>query len=122
MEQMARNAVDPDSGHLRSQRYILHDRDTKFCATLNAYSERWVRSAKEECLRKLCLIFTVGATIKEKATFCCFRANSTKRTSHVIQRNPRLGGLLSNWRRPGKPRNDSDTPTPKVSLETGQTR
>ncbi len=143
MEQMARNAVDPDSGHLRSQRYILHDRDTKFCATfrsilesagtkcrtlpprspnLNAYSERWVRSAKEECLCKLCLIFMVSATIKGKATFCCFRANSTKPTSHVIQRNPRLGGLLSNWRRPGRPRNDSDTPTPKVSLETGQTR
>jgi hypothetical protein len=26
MEQMARNAVDPDSGHLQNQRYILHDR------------------------------------------------------------------------------------------------
>jgi hypothetical protein len=52
----------------------LHDRDAKFCAVfrttltagsiepiqlparspnLNAYAERWVRSAKEECLSKL---------------------------------------------------------------------
>ncbi len=35
MEQMARNAVDPESGHLRSQRYILHDRDTKFLRHLS---------------------------------------------------------------------------------------
>src|SRR5262252_3395258 len=31
MIQMARNAVDEESGHLRGQRYLLHDRDTKFC-------------------------------------------------------------------------------------------
>ena len=76
MEQLARNAVDPENGHLRHQRYILHDRDTKFCASLrailetegvtcmalpphspnlNAFAECWVRSAKQECLRKLVL-------------------------------------------------------------------
>jgi putative transposase len=36
MEQMARNAIDPKAGQLRSQRYVLHDRDTKFCATFRA--------------------------------------------------------------------------------------
>ena len=76
MEQMARDAVDPESGYLRTQRYVLHDRDTKFCASfrsilesegvqcltlparspnLNAFAERWVRSIKHECLRKLVL-------------------------------------------------------------------
>ena len=30
--QMARNAVDETSGGLRGFRYLLHDRDTKFCA------------------------------------------------------------------------------------------
>ena len=76
MEQMGRNAVDPDFGYLRKQRYVLHDRDTKFCASfrsilqsegvkcltlpprspdLNAFAERWVRSAREECLRKIIL-------------------------------------------------------------------
>ena len=32
MIQMARNAVDEESGYLRGHRYVLHDRDTKFCA------------------------------------------------------------------------------------------
>src|SRR5918993_4963885 len=76
MEQVARNAIDEASGHLRQVRYVLHDRDTKFCASfrrtltsggvkcialpprspnLNAFAERWVRSVKEECLSKLIL-------------------------------------------------------------------
>jgi putative transposase len=76
MEQVARNAVDESSGHLRHVRYVLHDRDTKFCAlfratlatagvtcitlpprspNLNAFAERWVRSVKEKCLSKLIL-------------------------------------------------------------------
>jgi putative transposase len=62
--------------YLRRHCYVLHDRDTKFCADfrntlatagvtclrlpprspdLNAYAERWVRSMKEECLSKLIL-------------------------------------------------------------------
>ena len=77
MEQMARNATMEDTGFLNKQRYLLHDRDTKFCASfreiletggvkplalppkspnLNAYAERWVRSVKEECLSKLILL------------------------------------------------------------------
>ena len=73
---MARNAIDEESGHLRQRRYLLHDRDTKFCASframlasgnvkclvlpprspnLNAFAERWVRSVKQECLSKLIL-------------------------------------------------------------------
>jgi transposase InsO family protein len=76
MEQIARNAVDEDWGYLRQIRYVLHDRDSKFCASfrailktsgltcvtlppkspnLNAFAERWVRSVKEECLSKLIL-------------------------------------------------------------------
>ena len=76
MEQIARNAIDDGSGHLRHVRYLLHDRDTKFCAAfsttlatggvkcialparspnLNAFAERWVRSVKQECLSKLIL-------------------------------------------------------------------
>ena len=31
MTQIARNAIDEDSGYLQ-HRYVLHDRDTKFCA------------------------------------------------------------------------------------------
>ena len=76
MEQMVRNAFDADFGYLRNHRYVLRDRDTKFCAAsisilesegvkclalpprspnLNCFSERWVRSVKGECVRKLIL-------------------------------------------------------------------
>src|SRR5215472_7454586 len=74
MKQMARNVTMERIGAVRDGRYLLHDRDTKYTASflaiidsahvktlrlrarspnLNAYSERWVRSAKEECLSKL---------------------------------------------------------------------
>ncbi len=78
MQQVARNATLEGEGwlSLRKVRYLLHDRDTKFCASfretlaaggvkclrlparspnLNAYAERWVRTVKEECLSKLIL-------------------------------------------------------------------
>jgi putative transposase len=76
MLQMARNATDESSGFLRGHRYLLHDRDTKFCAAfldvlrssgiqplalparspnLNAFAERWVCSIRQECLSKLIL-------------------------------------------------------------------
>src|SRR5580700_995391 len=76
MEQIARSATQESWGYLDGCRYVLHDRDTKFCASfrsvlaaggvkslalparspnLNAFAERWVRSAKEECLSKLIL-------------------------------------------------------------------
>jgi hypothetical protein len=64
------------TGYLNGRRYLLHDRDQKFCRefretlaaggvkclplparspNLNAHAERWVRSIKEECLSKLIL-------------------------------------------------------------------
>jgi hypothetical protein len=77
MEQQARNLTMEQRGCLRGCRYLLHDRDTKFCESfreliesgsvkairlparspnLNSYAERWVRSVKEECLAKLILV------------------------------------------------------------------
>jgi putative transposase len=77
MKQIARNVTMEGRGVLRDCRYLLHDRDTKFTRSfraviasgrvaplalpvrspdLNAYSERWVRSVKEECLSKVMLI------------------------------------------------------------------
>src|SRR5262249_34970677 len=81
MQQMARNAMDENSGTLRQHRYVLHDRDAKFCTSfrailasgqvccltlparspnLNAFAERWVRSVKQECLSKLILFGEVS--------------------------------------------------------------
>ena len=76
MEQMARNISFADEGFLKGCRYLLHDRDAKFCSAftgileavgiktmklparspnLNANLERWHRSVKEECLSKMIL-------------------------------------------------------------------
>jgi len=76
MRQMACNATLEGMGHLNDCRYVLHDRDAKFCPefretlaaagvkclrlpprspNLNAFAERWVRSVKEECLSHLIL-------------------------------------------------------------------
>ena len=76
MEQMARNMSLAEVGFLDGCRYLLHDRDAKFCAgikaileavgikavklpprspNLNANLERWHRSVKEERLSELIL-------------------------------------------------------------------
>jgi transposase InsO family protein len=90
MTQMARNAVDEESGYLRRHRYVLHDRDTKFCAdfrktlatggvkclrlpprspNLNAFAERWVRSVKSECLSHF-ILFGEGSLRRALKNFC----------------------------------------------------
>ena len=76
MVQVARNVTMEEWGFLSPGQYLIHDRDSKFCAAfqqiiddagvkrvvlpprspnLNAYAERWVRSVKEECLSRLIL-------------------------------------------------------------------
>ena len=81
MKQMARNISMADIGFLSGCRYLIHDRDSKFCHSfqkilqsvsikpirlppkspnLKAFAERWVRSVKEECLSKLVLFGQQG--------------------------------------------------------------
>ena len=76
MKQIARNVTMDDWGFLNNCRYLIHDRDTKYCQSfrdiiesgdvktlplparspnLNAFSERWVKSVKNDCLSKLIL-------------------------------------------------------------------
>jgi hypothetical protein len=73
MKQVAKN-VTMKSGFLCGQRYLIFDRDSKFCPSfrrlirlagikpitlppmsphLNAYAERYLRSVKEECLSRI---------------------------------------------------------------------
>jgi hypothetical protein len=76
MKQIARNVTMDEWGFLDNCRYLIHDRDTKYCQSfrdiiesgdvktlplparspnLNAFAERWVKSVKEQCLSKLIL-------------------------------------------------------------------
>jgi putative transposase len=76
MMQVARNVTMDEWGFLAPGQYLIHDRDTKFCAAfqqiiddagieriplpvrspnLNAYAERWVRSVKDEALSRMIL-------------------------------------------------------------------
>jgi hypothetical protein len=76
MNQMARNVTMDSWGFLDNCRYLIHDRDTKYCESfrniiesgnvktlplpahspnLNAFAERWVKSVKDDCLSKLIL-------------------------------------------------------------------
>ena len=77
MQQCARQLTDPFAGFLLGNRYLLHDRDTKFTQAfdtllkdsgvepvllpprspnLNAYCERFVRSIKEEALNRMVIL------------------------------------------------------------------
>jgi integrase-like protein len=81
MEQIGRSATLEKWGYLHPCHYVLHDRDTKFCASfrsalasggvktiplpakspnLNAFAERWVRSVKQEYLSKV-ILFGAGS-------------------------------------------------------------
>jgi transposase InsO family protein len=74
MMQIARNLTDPFDGFVEGKRFIIVDRDKKYCdaframlrdagteplrlparsPNLNAWAERFVRSIKEECLGKM---------------------------------------------------------------------
>jgi len=76
MVQVARNVTMEEWGLLSPGQYLIHDRDTKFCAAfqqiindagvervvlpprspnLNAYAERWIRSVKDEALSRMML-------------------------------------------------------------------
>ena len=81
MMQVARNLTMEEWGFLSPGQYLMHDRDTKFCAAfqqiiddagiervvlpprspnLHAYAERWVRSVKDEALSRI-LLFGEGS-------------------------------------------------------------
>ena len=80
MKHIARHLTMDEWGFLQGQKYLIFDRDTKFCISfrefirnsgvqlirsppmspnLNAYAERFVRTIKEECLSQLILFFSL---------------------------------------------------------------
>ena len=104
MEQQARNATMEEWGFLRGCRYLLHDRDRKFCASfreliesgsvetirlparspnLNAFAERWVRSVKEECLSRLILFGESSLRRLCSNTLCITMRSATPRVKRI---------------------------------------
>jgi transposase InsO family protein len=135
MLQMGRNLIDEESGALASKRYVIIDRDTKYTRqfrrlveeggteiirlppmspNLNAYAERFVRSIKHECLRRM--IFIGEASLRR--TIGEYMAHYHEERNHqglqnrlirsaprhmadaaLIQRRRRLGGMLNYYYR-----------------------
>jgi transposase InsO family protein len=130
MKQIARNATMEGCGALRDCRYLLHDRDTKYTQSfrsiiasgrveplalparspnLNAYSERWVRSVKEECLSKVVLFgerslrralseyvehYHAERNHQGKNNVLLFPGDTQPRRGLPVQCRERLGGLF----------------------------
>ena len=131
MTQVARNVTMADVGFLSSSRYLIHDRDSKFCESfqmtleavgiktvklparspnLNSFVERWVKSAKDECLSKLILFGerSLRLALKEYVTHHHHERNhqgksnllllpaseQTLRVEGPVRCRERLGGLL----------------------------
>ncbi|MEE9263319.1 MAG: hypothetical protein V3V11_02580 [Vicinamibacteria bacterium] len=136
MTQVARNVTMADVGFLSSSRYLIHDRDSKFCKSfrltieavgiktvklparspnLNSFAERWVRSAKGECLSKLILFgesslrlalkhyvthFHHERNHQGKGNLLLFPASEkTNRVEGPVRCRERLGGLLRYYHR-----------------------
>lgn len=131
MMQVARNVTDVSDGFLRGKRYLILDRDAKYSAefrgflaregievvrlpprspNLNAFSERFVRSIKEECLARM--IFFRKASLHHAITQYMahyhgernhrglgnrlLRPIATNRDINAcVKRSERLGGMLS---------------------------
>ncbi len=133
MAQIARNVTMHEWGFLGNCRYLIHDRDTKYCRSfrdiiesgdvkalrlparspnLNAFSERWVKSVKEECLSMLILFgeSSLRYTLREylahynaernhqgRGNILLFPSSATKSNrcnNPTIHSRERLGGLL----------------------------
>jgi putative transposase len=106
MQQITRNLTDPGAGTVRHNLYILHDCDSQFCTSfrstlsqpssphLNAFAERWVRSAKDECLSKLVLF---GEASLRRAL------NEYTEHHHAERNHQGKGNLLLFPRAPSRP-------------------
>ena len=129
MMQLARNLTDPGDGFLRSAQYIILDRDPLYTTAfrrllresgvrplvlpawspnLNAYAERFVESAKSECLDRMVLLGESHLRAAIRAFVCHYHEERPHQglsneliasTTSVIGTGPircreRLGGLL----------------------------
>ena len=137
MKQIARNVTMDEWDFLEGCRYLIHDRDTKYCQSfrdiiesgdvktlplparslnLNAFSERWVKSVKDDCLSKLILFgetslrralhdyqihYHAERNHQGKGNVLLFPtvAQAKNRVDGSVRCKERLGGLLKYYHR-----------------------
>lgn len=135
MGQIGRNLTDAVDGILTGKRYLIHDRDPLFTAefrsllkasgiesvklpprspNLNAYAERFVRSIKESCLKRLILFGerSLRIAIREFVEHYHHERNHQGLENRLIaptrqvglscgamRKRERLGGLLNSYYR-----------------------
>jgi putative transposase len=137
MKQIARNVTMDEWGFLGNCRYLIYDRDTKYCQSfrkiietvdvktlplparspnLNAFSERWVKSVKDDCLSKLILFGETSLRRalreylihyhaernhqgKDNVLLFSTATQAMNRVDGSVGCKERLGGLLKYYRR-----------------------
>jgi hypothetical protein len=135
MLQMGRNLIDEESASLTSKRYLIIDRETKYTCpfrrlveqsgtdvirlppkspNLNAHTERFIRSIKYQCLRRM--IFIGEASLRRAIGEYMARYHEERNhqglgnrlirlvppraaNAGCIQRHRRLGGMLNYYYR-----------------------
>lgn len=135
MLQVGRNAIDCEGGVLRGKRYLIIDRDTKYTEqfrrmlrdagmqvirlppmspNLNAHAERFVRSIKHECLKRM--IFVGQTSLRRAVTEYVQHYHQERNHQGLhnqlvrpcsadaandgsIRRRQRLGGMLNYYHR-----------------------
>jgi putative transposase len=114
MQQCARQLTDPFDGYLLGQRYLLHDRDTKFTAAfdallkaggvkplrlpprspnLHAHCERFIRSIKEEALGHMVMLGepALSSVLHQYLTHDHAERNHQGPANQLIAAEPGLG-------------------------------
>ncbi len=107
MKQIARNITMADWGFLSDCKYLIHDRDSKFCKSfcsitksggveplkltpqspnLNAFSERWVLSIKSECISGLIFFGekSLLKTLSEYMSHCHHERNHQGKENRLL--------------------------------------
>ena len=119
MKQMARNLTDADEGFLKGKRYLLMDRDSKFCGAfrqilkdagtepvllpprspnLNAHLERFWRSLRSECLDRM-IFFGESALRRATQSFVSHyhgERNHQGLNNRLIEAGPEVGRVTGN--------------------------
>ena len=135
MVQVARNVTMEEWGFPAPGQYLIHDRDGKYCPAfqqiidaaevkrvplpprsphLHAYTERWVRSVKEECLSRLILFGEASLWHALQAYVAYYHhernhqgkgnvlllppSRADERCTGLIHCRERLGGLLKYYK------------------------